>query len=175
MKVLLKIATAAISISLSYSTALSQTAQIEPFVLNIMNGPTTASVFDSTEHPSGVFVMEVFQSTCGPCISNAPKVDALSDAYADGGRVQVLDVGLSNQTPRDYARWIAGQHPNHPVTNGNADIFNAIGIVGTPTTAIFDCNLNLVHKHVGSWDTAAESGIYAAINDSLENTECLAE
>jgi hypothetical protein len=147
----------------------------EPFTLNIKNGvdggPTQ---FSSSDHTDGIFVLEIIQSRCGACIQNAPKVDVLHTAYAQTGRVHVIDVGAFNQTARDYTRWIQTVQPNHLVTDGTQAIFDIVDLEATPTTAIFDCNLNLIYKHIGAWDEATKDAIYALIDDTLANVECAA-
>src|SRR5688500_3480571 len=128
--------------------AVSANAQaIAPFALKWENAPN-GGLYNSSEHPDAVFVIEAYQLRCGPCNTNVPNLHDLAGFYGYEPRVQILDLGI-DRSPRDYQQWIAKHEPVYPVLNdARRQVWSQLGGSGTPTTWVLDCKLNVKWKHV---------------------------
>lgn len=142
-----------------------------PFSLPWMNAPKAGTVFESTAHPAGIFVVEAYFNTCPYCNTNAPNVDSLVEKYSNEPRVQVVDVGIDPKES-DYSSWISKHKPNHPVLKDNTrKLIGKLGTTGYPSTYVIDCRGNVVKKTSGEWDSGMRQEIMSAI-DSLLKQEC---
>ncbi len=147
-------------------STMTKAATIDPFELVDMNQART--LYKSADHKNSVFVLEFYQYNCGPCQSNAINIHKLHDEYKDYPRVQILDVGID---PSDslYQRWIAMQGPKYPVLNdGRRSLSRKISLEATPTTLVVDCNMNEIHRIVGTWEAADAAKVRELIEQQLQ-------
>lgn len=145
---------------------------ITPFSLPWMNhqdGPST--LYKSSDHPSGIFVIETFYRACGYCNMNEINHINLAKEYLDTPRVQFLDLG-KDTNQRDYEIWISNHHPNHPVLkDATRIVIKELGAGMYPSTFIVDCRGNVRYEHEGTWDsTAIIEEIRNNIDKLLEET-----
>ncbi len=149
------------------SQAASATT-INAFSLPWINGPARDSMYQTGDHPDGVFVLEFFANFCGACNDNAVNVNTLADGYKDNARVQVLDMSLDTD-PRETASWIANHSPNHPVVNDGAKtVWNQIDQQYIPTTVVMDCKGTVQFLHNDVWDATATQQIKDTVDGLLK-------
>jgi peroxiredoxin len=141
---------------------------VAPFELQWMNNPEK-SVYKSSDHKDGIFVIEAYFRDCTYCNKNAPRVNALAEKFKNEPRVQVLDVGVDSQDST-YAEWIQKHKPNHPVlkdAKGEKLVKSQLGTTGYPSTYVIDCNGNVVATTRGVWSSSSQGKIERAIEDLL--------
>ena len=151
-------------ISMTTTTSKAATIDFELVDMNNQARPT----YKSADHKNAVFVLEFYQYNCGPCQSNAVNIHKLYDEYKDYLRVQILDVGID---PSDslYQQWIARQSPKYPVLNdGRRSLSRKISLEATPTTLVVDCNMNEIHRIVGTWEAADAAKVRELIEQQLQ-------
>ncbi len=140
---------------------------VTPFNLPWVNNPARDTVYKTTDHADGVFVMEFFANFCGACNDNAVNVDALSTAYAHDARVQVLDMSLDS-SDREIATWIANHAPNHPVLKDvGRTVWNQIHAQYIPTVVITDCHGTEKYRSTGGWDESITAQIHSTVDALL--------
>lgn len=142
-------------------------AAIKPFSLPQMNpqGP----LYQSSDHPDSVFVIENYFIDCPYCNDNAENVDALAEEYKENARVQVLDVGI-DRTVAQYEEWIRRHNPNHPVLNDGArKLTRQLGTSHYPTAYVVNSSGEVLLKTTGVWSTATKAKIRGAIETALES------
>lgn len=145
---------------------------VNPFELPQMNHDQAGTLFKSTDHPNGVFVVEAYFLGCPYCHENAPNVDELAEKYANEPRVQVLDVGVDRQDSQ-YAQWIEKHQPNHPVLkDANRVLIRQLGTTGYPSAYVIDCKGTVLHKTSGVWNSSKKAAIEKAIAQGLQ-TVCV--
>jgi len=146
---------------------------IDPFNMPWKNHPTRDTIYKSSDHPNGIFVLEFHANFCGACNENAANVDELAEHYKDEARVQVLDVSL-DRDDREIAAWIRRHQPNHPVVKDEGRrVWNQVGEQYIPTVVIIDCNGQEAFRYTDVWSAAVKSQIRAAI-DGLLAVDCAA-
>jgi len=156
-----------LGLGLMSTLALAQGGQkIDPATTQLpwMNSAARDAVWKLSDHPNGVTVFEAYSITCTYCNQNAAAVDALADQFKNDPRVSVLDLGLDS-SPRDFARWVAAHHPNHPVVkDANHTVFNALKQDDAiPQTFVVACDGTLVAEAEGAWDDAAKQTLVDGI------------
>jgi thiol-disulfide isomerase/thioredoxin len=67
--------------------------------------------YDPAAHAGQVLVVNVWASWCGPCVGEAPELEAVYSAYKDRG---VAFLGINVRDERDAARAFARQHTTYP-------------------------------------------------------------
>lgn len=140
---------------------------LTPFELQWMNHESPGTLYKSSEHANPVLVIEAFFDNCPYCDDNAPNVDALAEEYANEPRVQVLDVGRDT-VDSEYENWIAKHHPNHPVLkDAERFVLKQLAVTGYPTTAVVDCNGNVLYRTTSVWSASKKAQIRAAIAKGL--------
>jgi peroxiredoxin len=150
----------------------SSLKSVESINLKWMNADSADAVYKSDDHKSGIFVLEFYQDSCGPCNTNVSNVHTIAKEFKDESRVQVLDVGIDS-SPSKYKNWIRKHSPIHPVLmDQGGKLFRSLGMSATPTMVILDCNLNEVHRAVGGWAGSRMDTIRGVINGQLTN-ECV--
>jgi cytochrome c biogenesis protein CcmG/thiol:disulfide interchange protein DsbE len=152
--------------------ALSSTSAfaISPFELPWVNNPARDTIYKTSDHANGVFVLEFFANFCGACNENAPNVDALAEHYADEPRVLVLDMAIDTND-REIAAWIARHQPNHPVLKdvGRA-VWREVATQYIPTVVITDCNGVEKYRYTGAWTSSVKATIKSKIDALLAET-----
>lgn len=152
-------------IAVSSSSAFAAT--ISPFNLPWVNNPARDTIYKTTDHADGVYVLEFFANFCGACNENAANVDELATAYGDQARVQVLDMGLDS-SDREIASWIARHQPNHPVLKDTGrGVWGQVGSQYIPTVVITDCHGAEKFRFVGVWDAGTKATIHSTIDALL--------
>ena len=66
-----------------FGLASTEALGASDFSLKVANPTEGATEFSTTDHKSGIFVLEFFQGHCGPCKQNVPNVKALYNDYKD--------------------------------------------------------------------------------------------
>jgi peroxiredoxin len=131
---------------------LSSTAfAVSPFSLSDMNSGT---MYKSSDYVNNVFVLDFYQYNCGYCHENVPNMHNIAEEFKEHARVQILDVGIDTRDDL-YRQWIARHKPTYPVLKDSSrSLAREIGLRGTPTTVVLDCNLEVVHRVVGRMSVA---------------------
>ena len=169
MKSLMVSAALGLLATLASTMALGQAQRIDPATTQLpwMNSPAHDASGSSPTTRTASRCSRPIASPARYCNQNAPAVDALADEYKADARVAVLDLGLDS-SDRDYGRWIAAHHPNHPVVKDvNHTVFAALKQdEAIPQTFVVACDGTLVASTLGAWDDAAKQtlkdGIAAA-------------
>ncbi len=161
------------TVVLLMAAGIAQAADVSSFELRWMNHEDRTTMYKSSDHPNGIFVVETYFLGCPYCNDNASAVDALAADYADQERVQVVDVSRDCRDI-DYNEWIRRHNPNHPVLNDcSRKLIGALGTRSYPTTYILDCTGKVVYQSVGAWNSNTKRAIRAKI-DQLLQQDCSA-
>jgi peroxiredoxin len=162
----------AVASLLCAGSALAST--IQPFQLPWVNGPARDSVYSTTDHPNGVFVLEALQNFCPHCNNNVGAVDELYNKYKSESRVQVVDLDLDSD-PGEIQAWLDKYHPAYPVVqDADLKVWNQIGADGIPTVVVMDCKGNIAYENSGEWDDQMKTEISQTI-DGLLAQSCAAK
>ncbi|MBX6749475.1 MAG: TlpA family protein disulfide reductase [Micromonosporaceae bacterium] len=70
-----------------------------------------SGTYDPATHAGQVLVVNIWASWCGPCVGEAPELEAVYSAYKDRG---VAFLGINVRDERDAARAFARQHTTYP-------------------------------------------------------------
>jgi hypothetical protein len=151
------------------STSAFAASTISPFNLPWVNNPARDTIYKTTDHADGVYVLEFFANFCGACNENAENVDEMAADYADQARVQVLDMSLDT-SDREIATWISHHQPNHPVLKGARTAWGQVGSQYIPTMLVTDCHGVEKFRYTGVWDSATKATIKAKIDALLAET-----
>jgi thiol-disulfide isomerase/thioredoxin len=118
----------------------------------------------------GPVVVNFWASWCGPCVSEAPHLAAISDEFADEG---VRVVGVNLDTSETNARTFQRDHelPFPSISDPSkrvAAAFGRQGPAGLPTTIILDSQGRVASRMLGAV-TAAELAL--RLNGLLQEAE----
>lgn len=143
---------------------------VDAFDLPWTNHPVRNTVYNTSAHPSGVFVLEFGANFCSACNENAPNIAALATAYQDEGRVQVLDMML-DQNDTEISKWNLRHKPNHPVLKDvGRQVWNPLGERFIPTLVITDCRGQIQYKHTGVLTSVEKVEVKTIIDGLLTET-----
>lgn len=138
------------------------------FQLPWVNHIEPDAVYDSTQHPASVFLVEAYFNTCPYCNDNAPFVNYIAAEYTLEPRVQFLDVGKDCKA-EDYQKWIAKHTPNHPVLNDcKRTLLDKLGVNAYPTTFIIDSHGTVLYQRMGTWSNQTMREIRRVLNAFLK-------
>jgi cytochrome c biogenesis protein CcmG/thiol:disulfide interchange protein DsbE len=127
------------------STRVGQMAPA--FSLPLLEG---AGAFSPESMRGRVWVLNVFASWCGACITEHPRLLALA------AQQKVDLVGLAyKDAPQDSLRWLA-EHGGNPYRRVAVDRDGRVGIdygvYGVPETFVIDASGTIRYRHVGPID-----------------------
>ena len=154
---------------LSFALTLSAMASaVTPFKLQWMNHATPGTLYESTQHSNGVFVVEAYFLGCPHCNNNAPNVNDLAESFVNEPRVQVLDVGI-DRSDSQYLTWIKKHNPNHPVLkDAQRTLISQLGTSGYPSTYVIDCQGAVKYQTSGEWSPSTTRAIKTAVTELLK-------
>ncbi len=143
---------------------------ISPFNLPWVNNPARDTIYKTSDHADGVYILEFMANFCGACNENAGNVDELATMYAGNARVQVLDMSLDSND-REIASWIARHQPNHPVLKDvSRTVWREVGSQYIPTVVITDCRGVEKFRFTGVWDAGTKATMKSTIDGLLAET-----
>lgn len=143
---------------------------VDAFEMPWTNHPVRNTVYNTSSHPSGIFVLEFSANFCSACNENAPNIAALATAYKDQARVQVLDVML-DQNDSEIAKWNLRHKPNHPVLKDvGRKVWTPLGVSYIPTLVITDCLGEIKYQNTGVLGSADKANVKRVIDGLLAET-----
>ena len=121
------------------------------FSLLSIDGETVSS----SDFPGAkLFLVNFFESWCGPCVSEMPALEQLSREYADKGLV-VIGVFYTSGRDDDVRQVMDYTGITYPILHGD-DALDEYTNYYIPSTVFFDCDGNTVGEEiVGPRDYAA--------------------
>jgi cytochrome c biogenesis protein CcmG, thiol:disulfide interchange protein DsbE len=108
------------------------------------NGPS----LDLSEHKGKVVVVDFWASWCVPCRRSIPWLNAMQSKYADEGLVVI---GINVDAERASAERFLAETPAQfrLVYDSEGRLPKELGVVGMPSSFIFDRTGRLITKHIG--------------------------
>jgi thiol-disulfide isomerase/thioredoxin len=103
-----------------------------------------------TEYAGTPVLVNLFASTCQPCLKEMPALEQVKQEAAGKVRFVGIDVGDTIEGTQTFVAavkvtWDIGRDPE-------GTIAGLLGSVGLPTTAVLDRDGAVVYKHLGALD-----------------------
>jgi thiol-disulfide isomerase/thioredoxin len=92
-------------------------------------------------------LLNVWNSVCGPCVREAPRIESLARSFRDSAQFVGLDVNDVMPLARAF---ISKNHWSFPsVADPRADVRNGMGYSAQPVTILFDADGKQVYFQAG--------------------------
>ena len=149
---------------------ISCPAWADSFQLPIFDGDGNSQIYDSRDHPEGIFVLNFYAYHCCYSKANTSNFINTEAEYASEDRVHVLDIGLDRDDTL-YARWQSHFDPQYPILMDKTSIlFNRFKSAnGIPLNVVADCNLNPVFASRGPLNDSGLKEMKNAIDQLLHD------
>ncbi|PLR99895.1 TlpA family protein disulfide reductase [Bacillus sp. T33-2] len=122
------------------------------FALNLNKGETSTGLGDKaaaftlddidgkkqslSDYVGQVVVLNFFATWCGPCVDEAPELEAFDQAYGDKYKLLIIDLGET----RDRVKKFAKEHKTNSIYlfDYKMEVKKQFGVTGQPETFVID-------------------------------------